>query len=92
MPFRPLFIHHDVSVRSKKCGWLVHSAFVSSWSTRPAVGGDSCRNGNTRDAGTLKNYNFNVHQFEDITKKNCDKMLYFLDETISQLKSSKMKV
>ena len=22
--------------------------------------GDSCRNGNTRDAETLKNYNFNV--------------------------------
>ena len=54
--------------------------------------GDSCRNGNMRDAGTLKNYNCNVHHFGDIKKNYCDKMLWFLDETMSQLKPSKIKV
>ena len=30
--------------------------------------GDSCRNGNKREAGTLKNYNWNVHHFGNINK------------------------
>ena len=45
-----------------------------------------------RDAGTLKIYNCNVYHFGDIKKKYWDKMLGFWDETMSQLKSSKMKV
>ena len=35
----------------------------------PSLLGDSCRNGNTRDAGTLKNYNRNGHHFGDIRKE-----------------------
>ena len=31
--------------------------------------GDSCRNGNTRDAGTLKIYYCNVYNFGGISKK-----------------------
>ena len=55
--------------------------------TESAQWGDSCRNGNTCDAGTLKNHNCNVHNFGDIRKKYCDKMFWFWDETMSQLKS-----
>ena len=30
-------LQYDVFELSKQCGWLIHSAFVQSWSTHPAV-------------------------------------------------------
>ena len=73
--------------------WLMSSARTTILEHMTAAHvGDSCRNGNMRDAGTLKNYNCNVHHFWDIEKIYSDKILWFWDETMSQLKSSKMKV
>ena len=40
-------------------------------------GGDSSRNGNTRDFRTLKIYNYNVYHFGDIENQYYDKMLRF---------------
>ena len=54
--------------------------------------GDSCRNGNMRYAGTLKIKNLSVYFFGAFKKKYYDSMARLQDKTISQLKSSKVKV